>query len=92
MYLLLGWGPVVAVAWWLALDSRRTQVVGAYDAGLFFYLTWPLTLPWYALRSRGRDGWALAAQLYGLALAGQLGFAWGALLRYFVVFWAASAA
>jgi hypothetical protein len=85
MAFLLGWGPAIAVAWWLAADSKRTRVVGAYDSGLFFYLTWPLTLPWYALRSRGRDGWTLAAQLYGLALVGPLGFIWGATLRYFVV-------
>ena len=85
MGFLLGWGPAIAVAWWLAADSKQTRLVGAYDAGLFFYLTWPLTLPWYALRSRGRGGWALMAQLYGLALVGQLGLIWGATLRYFAV-------
>ena len=85
MAFLLGWGPSIAVAWWLAVDSRRMRMLNAYDAGLFFYLTWPLTLPWYALRSRGRAGWALAAQLYGLALFGPLGFIWGATLRYIFV-------
>jgi hypothetical protein len=85
MAFLLGLGPAIAVAWWLAADSKQTRLVGAYDAGLFFYLTWPVTLPWYALRSRGRAGWALMAQLYGLALVGQLGLIWGATLRYFIV-------
>jgi hypothetical protein len=85
MAFVLGWGPALAVAWWLAADSKRTRVVGAYDAGLFFYLTWPLTLPWYALRTRGRRGWLLAVQLYGLALVGPLGFIWGATLRFFAV-------
>ena len=85
MSFLLGWGPAIAVAWWLAADSKQMHVIGTYDAGLFFYLTWPLTLPWYALRSRGRAGWALAAQLYVLALAGPLGFLWGGLLRIFLV-------
>lgn len=85
MAFLVGWGPTIAVAWWLAADSKRTRVVDAYDAGLFFYMTWPLTLPWYAMRSRSRLGWELAAQLYGLALVGPLGFVWGASLRHFVV-------
>jgi hypothetical protein len=85
MAFLLGWGPAIAVAWWLSEDSRRTRRLEAFDAGLFFYLTWPLTLPWYALRTRGHAGWALTAQLYGLALVGPLGFIWGATLRLFIV-------
>jgi hypothetical protein len=85
MAFLLGWGPAIAVAWWLSEDCKRTRTVDAFDSGLFFYLTWPLTLPWYALRTRGRAGWALAAQLYGLALVGSLGFIWGATLRFFIV-------
>jgi hypothetical protein len=79
---LVAWGPSFAVAWWLAADSRRTRVIGAYDAGLFFYLTWPLSLPWYARRSRGPAWWSLALELYGLALVGPLGYVWGATLRY----------
>jgi len=85
MALLLGWGPAIGVAWWLAADSRQHRVFDAYDAGLFFYLTWPLTLPWYALRTRGRAGLLLAAQLYVLALVGPLGLIWGAALRFLLV-------
>jgi hypothetical protein len=70
---MLLYGPVIGVTVWLAKDSKRRRVVGAHDAGLFFYFTWPLTITWYALRTRGRSGWSLAAQLYALALAGQLG-------------------
>jgi hypothetical protein len=75
-------GPSVAVAAWLAADGRRTRAVAAYDASLFFYLTWPVTIPWYAVHTRGRAGWGLAAQLYVLAVVGRLGLAWGALLRW----------
>jgi hypothetical protein len=82
MAVLLIWGPPLAVAWWLAADSRRTRLFGAYDAGLLFYITWPVMLPWYAWRSRGRGGWTLVAKLYALGLAGQLGFAVGATLRF----------
>jgi hypothetical protein len=81
MALLLWLGPAVAVAAWLAADGRRTRTLEAFDTGLFFYLTWPVSITWYALRTRGRAGWGLAAQLYALALAGLLGFLWGALLR-----------
>jgi hypothetical protein len=79
MQLLLGVGPAVAVAAWLAADARQTRTILAQDAGLFFYVTWPLTIPWYAVRTRGRQGWRLAARLYLLALAGWLGYIVGGL-------------
>jgi hypothetical protein len=82
MALLLLYGPVIGVTVWLAKDGKRRRVVGAHDAGLFFYLTWPLTITWYALRTRGRSGWSLAAELYALALAGQLGIILGRTLRF----------
>jgi hypothetical protein len=56
MAFLLGWGPAIGVAWWLAADTRQHRMLNVHDVGLFFYLTWPLTLPWYAWRSRGRAG------------------------------------
>jgi len=61
MPLLLWYGPAFSVAAWVAADSKRTRIVGAYDAGFLFYITWPLTVEWYAVRSRGRAGWWLAA-------------------------------
>jgi hypothetical protein len=79
MQLLLGVGPAVAVAAWLAADARRTRTILAQDTGFFFYVTWPLSIPWYAVRTRGRRGWRLAARLYLLALAGWLGYIVGAL-------------
>jgi hypothetical protein len=80
MQMLLGIGPAVAVAAWLAADAKRTRTVLAHDAGFFFYLTWPLSIPWYAVRTRGRRGWWLVARLYALALAGWLGFIVGAVI------------
>lgn len=79
MWLLLGGGPAVAVAAWLAADARHTRTVVVQDAGFFFYITWPLSIPWYAVRTRGRRGWRLAARLYLLALAGWLGYILGGL-------------
>jgi hypothetical protein len=80
MQMLLGLGPAVAVAAWLAADAKQTRTVLAHDAGFFFYVTWPLSIPWYAVRTRGRRGWRLAAQLYVIALAGWLGFIVGAVI------------
>jgi hypothetical protein len=80
MLLTIRTGPAVGVAAWLTADARRTRAVVAQDAGLFFYMTWPLTIWWYARRSRGPEGWRLAARLYALALAGVLGLPFGELL------------
>jgi hypothetical protein len=82
MQLLLGVGPAVAVAAWLAADARRTRTVLAHDAGFFFYLTWPLSIPWYAVRTRGRRGWRLAVQLYVIAVVGWLGYSLGAVIAW----------
>ena len=80
MWLLVAGGPAVAVAAWLAADARHTRAVQVHDAGFLFYVTWPLSIPWYAVRTRGRGGWRLAARLYLLALAGWVGYIGGALL------------
>jgi hypothetical protein len=85
MVVLLNYGPLFVVIAWLAAETRR-RIVDAYDLGLFFYVTWPVTLIWYAVRSRGLAGWTLAIRLYVLVLAGQLGFILGRTLRFFLVF------
>jgi len=73
MQVLLDVGPPVAVAMWLVHDCRQCHISLGYDADLFFYIAWPVLIPWYAWRTRGRAGWSLAGQLYVLALAGTLG-------------------
>jgi hypothetical protein len=82
MSLVLFFGPAIGVTMWLAADAKRTRLVGAHDAGLLFYLTWPLLAPWYLVRTRGRGGWWLAAQLYAIAFVAYLGLLWGATLRF----------
>jgi hypothetical protein len=84
MLFLLSWGPPIGVTIWLTADSRRLRAIRAYDTGLLFYLTWPLSLPWYVVRTRGRAGWRLVAKLYGLAVSGLMGFVLGAFLRVVV--------
>jgi hypothetical protein len=80
MALLLETGPGIGVAIWLAADARRTGL-GVHDAGWLFAMTWPVAIPWYVRRTRGRGAWWLALRLYGIALCGPLGLAWGAALR-----------
>ena len=58
--------PLHAVILWLQKDARRTGVVGVLDWGYFLLLLWPILIPWYAFRTRGRSGWRLAAGLFGL--------------------------
>jgi hypothetical protein len=80
--LALLFGPPVAVAMWLAADTKYTRIANVADAGWLLYLALPVTIPWYAVRTRGRGGWRLALQLYLLALAGVLGFVCGATINF----------
>jgi hypothetical protein len=94
MTLCLGLGPAVTVGVWLAADTRQTgiAVAAAHTPGSPFCLAWPLVLPWYAWRTRGRRGWWLVVRLYAVACAALLGMLFGLTLRLLVAIWAASAA
>src|ERR1700704_5371505 len=67
--LFLSGGPLVAVIVWLQKDARRTGVGAVQDWGYFLLLAWPVVIPWYAFKTRGRSGWRLTAGLFGLILA-----------------------
>jgi hypothetical protein len=67
--LLVSGGPLLAVILWLQKDARRTGVGAVHDWGYFLWLAWPLVIPWYAFRTRGRSGWKLTAGLFGLVLS-----------------------
>ena len=64
--LFLSGGPLLTVILWLQDDARRTNVGAVQDWGYFLFLAWPLVIPWYAFKTRGRSGWRLAAGLFGL--------------------------
>jgi hypothetical protein len=61
--------PVIAVILWLQKDARRTGVAAVHDLGLLLWLTWPVAIPWYAFRTRGRAGWRLALVLLALCVS-----------------------
>jgi hypothetical protein len=54
--LFLSFGPLLAVILWLQKDARRTGVGTVQDFGYFLLLAWPVVIPWYAFRTRGRSG------------------------------------
>jgi hypothetical protein len=59
-------GPLLAVVLWLQKDARRTGVGAVQDWGYFLLLAWPIVIPWYAFKTRGRSGWRLMIGLLGL--------------------------
>lgn len=64
--LFLSGGPLLAVILWLQKDARRHGVGAVQDWGYFLLLAWPVVIPWYAFRTRGRLGWRLTALLFGI--------------------------
>jgi len=73
--LFLSSGPLLAVILWLQKDSRRTGVGAVLDWGYFLFLAWPIVIPWYAFKTRGRSGWRLVAGLFGLVSASYITWA-----------------
>jgi hypothetical protein len=67
--LFLSGGPLLAVILWLQKDATRTGVGAVHDWGYFLLLGWPIIIPWYAFKTRGRDGWVLLLRLIGLIMA-----------------------
>jgi hypothetical protein len=61
--------PLIAVILWLQKDARRTGVATVQDWGFFLWLAWPLLIPWYAFKTRGRAGWRLLVGLTAIILS-----------------------
>jgi hypothetical protein len=76
--------PLFAVAHWLVRDGRARRNRSLEAWGLLFYGFWPLLLPAYALRTRGRSGWMLILELYALILVANLGTVEGQMLHLLV--------
>ena len=56
---LLGAGPVLMVILWLSKDAQQRRAADVTDLGFLMIVFWPVAIPWYAFRSRGRSGWKL---------------------------------
>jgi hypothetical protein len=84
--LFLSGGPLLAVILWLQKDAQRTGVGAVQDWGYFLVLFWPVVIPWYAFKTRGRSGWRLTLGLFGLVAAAYVsGLVTAYLVRYFEV-------
>jgi hypothetical protein len=66
MSTLLMFAPLIAVILWLQKDAQRTGVGAVQDWGMFVWFAWPVVIPWYAFKSRGRGGWRLLLGLIAL--------------------------
>lgn len=73
--------PLIAVILWLQKDGQRTGVGAVQDWGMFAWFAWPVVIPWYAFKSRGRTGWRLLLGLIALICS--------AYVTVFVVTWVA---
>lgn len=70
--LFLTSGPLLAVVLWLRRDARRTGVGAVQDLGYFLLLAWPVVIPRFAFRTRGRSGWQLMLGLFALVGASSI--------------------
>jgi hypothetical protein len=70
------WGYALPflLALWVEEDSRgRSEIYRpSFDHGLFMYLAWIFYLPYYLLRTRGRNGWLWIVGLFSLAFLGTI--------------------
>ena len=60
--------PLFAAMSWLRADARARRVGLVHDMGLFLWLAWPIIIPWYAVRTRGRHALPLAVLILFLML------------------------
>jgi hypothetical protein len=60
----------LVIAYWLERDTRRTRLMRVYERGLFFFVGWPIVLPYYLIRTRGpRKGLAIMLKWMGAYIA-----------------------
>jgi hypothetical protein len=60
IHLVVSLAPLVAAISWLKADARARHVPLVHDMGLFLWIAWPVLIPWYAFKTRGRHGLPLA--------------------------------
>src|SRR3954470_23408516 len=65
-------GPTLMVILWLYRDAQGRRIAAVTDLGFFLMLFWPIAIPWYAFKSRGRGGWKLLLGLLALIFASEL--------------------
>jgi hypothetical protein len=54
---------MVAAANWIRSDARARKIGLVHDLGFFLLIAWPVVIPWYAVKTRGRHAWPMALVL-----------------------------
>jgi len=74
-----------AIALWIVADAKERRRTPCFDFGFFVLATWPLSLFWYCISSRGWRGLGLSFGLIGLAfvpvIATFSAFVWAAVFE-----------
>ena len=58
-------GPL-AVALWIVEDAHQQRRTPCFDFGYFVFITYPFSLVWYCVSTRGWRGWLLGLAVLGL--------------------------
>ena len=70
---VVAWALPLFVVGWAFTDAAKSGFWPAFHFGWWLYACWPVVLPYYVFRTRGRSGWRLFAGLYLALLAPYLG-------------------
>ena len=65
------------VVWWIERDARQSLYWPAHHYALWLFSVWPIAVPHYVVRTRGRRGWPLALTLLTAIASPYLGWAIG---------------
>lgn len=57
------------LAIWARMDRRHQNLKLPFEFDAFVFFAWPLALPYYLYRTRGKKGLLMAAAIYGSYLA-----------------------
>jgi hypothetical protein len=57
------------LTWWVQVDRRARGFSVPYEFEVFVFFGWPVVVPYYLYRSRGRRGLLLGAGICGLYVA-----------------------
>ena len=64
VFLFAYYASPVSVVLWLQRDARVLRVPTVHDWGMLAFITWPIMIPWYVIKTRGLGaGLPLAAFL-----------------------------
>ena len=67
--LLMNYGPLSTILYWLRQDARSRRFPLALDWGFIALIAWPIAIPWYLFATRGSHAWPLTITLLLAMLA-----------------------